>query len=345
MGLDSRAASALDEQLAFSRSFSDVGWAAFETLKTSVGMTGLHAFPLYPEAMPLAEAVCVHDRLPSSRALSLCIEYMPRTEVDIAPASALLSRGTAFDIDELGLDHLEKTRTYNEFFRPFGIGRQLISFMTFESRPVGFLCLARSREDRAFTSREATVLSDVAHRAKSAIVRLRDEQGYSDLGETLQALDQGLPDACVVFDQYGDTRWWNAMARQRARVREFPYAGGTLELAECTVLARWRDAALQALFGVASAHEGIQAVRVQRPGKPPLAVVVDRTADDTALRALSSRERDVAVMLAEGYSVLNVAARLGLGEGTVRNHVKRIHKKLGVTTRTELLMRLMGRPG
>ncbi len=72
---------------------------------------------------------------------------------------------------------------------------------------------------------------------------------------------------------------------------------------------------------------------------------VDRTADDATLGALSSRERDVAVMLAEGYSVLNVAARLGLGEGTVRNHVKRIHKKLGVTTRTELLIRLMGCPG
>lgn len=67
------------------------------------------------------------------------------------------------------------------------------------------------------------------------------------------------------------------------------------------------------------------------------AVVVSETTD--ALRAplgvsaLSTREREVLVLLAQGFAYSAVATSLHIGVGTVQSHVKRIYKKLGVTSK------------
>jgi len=73
--------------------------------------------------------------------------------------------------------------------------------------------------------------------------------------------------------------------------------------------------------------------------------------DDVATRAsaalprlepgsLSPRQREVARLLADGYSLVNVAAILGLSENTARTYVKRLYAKLGVCNRVELVRRL-----
>ncbi len=45
---------------------------------------------------------------------------------------------------------------------------------------------------------------------------------------------------------------------------------------------------------------------------------------------LTSREREVAGLLAHGMSNLQIAERLGMAEATVRTHRQRILKKLGL---------------
>lgn len=50
----------------------------------------------------------------------------------------------------------------------------------------------------------------------------------------------------------------------------------------------------------------------------------------------------MALLAVEGFSVLNVAARLGLTESTVRTYVKRLYQKLGVRSRAELACRVLG---
>jgi len=56
--------------------------------------------------------------------------------------------------------------------------------------------------------------------------------------------------------------------------------------------------------------------------------------------SLSPREREVARLLADGYSLVNVAAILGLSENTARSYVKRMYTKLGVCNRVQLVRRL-----
>jgi len=58
--------------------------------------------------------------------------------------------------------------------------------------------------------------------------------------------------------------------------------------------------------------------------------VVDRTASKDPLERLSSRERQVLQMLAEGHAVANVAATLSLSPKTVETYRARMMEKLGI---------------
>jgi len=55
----------------------------------------------------------------------------------------------------------------------------------------------------------------------------------------------------------------------------------------------------------------------------------------TPLEPLSDREREVLVLLAQGYSNREIAERLFLSEGTVKNHVSNILGKLQAENRTQ----------
>jgi DNA-binding NarL/FixJ family response regulator len=55
-------------------------------------------------------------------------------------------------------------------------------------------------------------------------------------------------------------------------------------------------------------------------------------------RALSPRELDVALLVARGLPNKVVARELGLAEGTVKLHLHSVFRKLGATSRYDLLL-------
>jgi two-component system, NarL family, response regulator LiaR len=57
--------------------------------------------------------------------------------------------------------------------------------------------------------------------------------------------------------------------------------------------------------------------------------------NDSLAEKLSPRERELLALLAKGHSNTEIAARLFLSEGTVRNYLSSVFTKLGVTDRTQ----------
>ena len=77
-------------------------------------------------------------------------------------------------------------------------------------------------------------------------------------------------------------------------------------------------------------REGVPAV-VPPPGEASAEAVAD---------GLTQREREVALLVADGLRSREVAERLGIASQTVKSHLKTIFDKLGVRNRVELARRL-----
>jgi DNA-binding CsgD family transcriptional regulator len=58
-------------------------------------------------------------------------------------------------------------------------------------------------------------------------------------------------------------------------------------------------------------------------------------------QSLSSREREIARMIAEGHTNKTVAAVLEISSWTVSTHLRRIFAKLGVASRAAMVARLI----
>jgi DNA-binding CsgD family transcriptional regulator len=56
---------------------------------------------------------------------------------------------------------------------------------------------------------------------------------------------------------------------------------------------------------------------------------------------LSRREREVLDRLATGATVADVARQLVVAEGTIKSHIKRIHRKLHVNSRAEAVAKYL----
>jgi RNA polymerase sigma factor (sigma-70 family) len=52
------------------------------------------------------------------------------------------------------------------------------------------------------------------------------------------------------------------------------------------------------------------------------------------IEALTAREREVLLLVADGLTNAEVAERLWISPGTVRRHLENVYAKLGVRTRT-----------
>lgn len=96
----------------------------------------------------------------------------------------------------------------------------------------------------------------------------------------------------------------------------------------------------------------------ERPGRPDVRAALKgedgehaaysdtQLATDVELERLSHRQRQILTMAADGLPNKEIAARLGIAEGTVKAHMHAIFKVLGVSNRTQAVLRFGagGRP-
>ena len=109
-----------------------------------------------------------------------------------------------------------------------------------------------------------------------------------------------------------------------------------------------RDGALGYIRKDAEPAEVLRLVRRAAEGKTALSADTalrlaeslrdrrDKATVEQAIASLSPRQREVVALVADGHTNREIAARLFLSEGTVKNHVTRILEVLGVPDRTKL---------
>jgi len=68
-----------------------------------------------------------------------------------------------------------------------------------------------------------------------------------------------------------------------------------------------------------------------------------KTPPDSAVAELTAREREVLELLAGGVTPKEVAVKLNISWQTVRNHIRFIYDKLHVHTRTDAVLKYLGR--
>lgn len=68
-----------------------------------------------------------------------------------------------------------------------------------------------------------------------------------------------------------------------------------------------------------------------------------RTSDEQ--HKLSAREMEVLTMLAKGFLYKEIATRLFISTGTIRQHIHHIYEKLHVQNRTEAINKIFGKQG
>jgi DNA-binding CsgD family transcriptional regulator len=89
---------------------------------------------------------------------------------------------------------------------------------------------------------------------------------------------------------------------------------------------------------VPSAGSARVAVFITEPDAPS---PIDRIVIAETFR-LTRRESEIAVLLADGFGVDTIASRLGLGRGTVRDHLRHIFEKTGAHSQPALVALLRG---
>lgn len=213
-------------------------------------------------------------------------------------------------------------------------------------RRLGTLNLADADPANAVSAAQLERIERVARLLGSAALTLRDRERAAARAEQLRdALDLS-PAALAIVDPAAPEPLLNRAARELLE-----RLGAGEELLWSLTARPGHDGAFTREAAVALPGGGRATVRahVRAVGgdgalAASLRVEGERAAvaPDPSWALLTARERDVARLIAEGLSDREIAERLVLSPYTVRQHAKRIYRKLGVASRVQLARLALG---
>jgi DNA-binding CsgD family transcriptional regulator len=261
---------------------------------------------------------------------------------------------------------LRGTELWERFWRGMQIDQQVCGTLSFQGEPAGYCVVTRAARDPAFTAddmRRLEALRREAERAISATMVL----GASDAESTLAILTSTYPTPAFLFDASGSLQWMSDEGMLRLGVAALRVGGGRLIRGNQGLDALSAAAVRFAENAPGDLGASLGASGLVRPGErvvarhfqqgPRALVLLAISPPDGGPRptqagaltpglipGLSATESVVARLAAEGFSVLNMAVRLGVAETTVRTHLRRTYAKLGVHSRAELSFRLFHPP-
>jgi len=355
-----------EERLAGATSVHEIGRLVMDAAGRLIGFSSAQFAPLSGETGVEDGAIYHCEVGPNEVHLERFVETFPLMQKEILSLAELLAReGRSCNLEQrLSPREYRATRVYNEYMRPFRVEREIVVAMGDTRQPLGFICTSRSAREKEFTSKALVMLERIRDRAERALLALRTSGGTAeDIQEILFALDAGLPVASVLFDAAGHLLWLSQEAVIRLELVS-GFLGSTRMIVRNDQLEALRKIAVVAAASPATTVAGPypQARQVLRPaermtvrvlsrqGEPPTVLIsilealpapFRREPGRTICPGLTTRENEVTLLAAQGYSVVNIAARLNIAEATVKTHLKRIYRKLDVCSRAELTWKLL----
>jgi DNA-binding CsgD family transcriptional regulator len=296
--------------------------------------------------------------------LEMVTTMMPMMENDVGMIEAYRPRqGHVFNQNK-GVADWQTIPVYHEFLRPYRIDRQMCAYICDGDLVLSVLSLSHTRK-RIFNEDEERQLERITAPTERAIRSLL-HAGNRATGpnQIATVLEQGLPVTACLFDSQARLQWISRPAVARLGMRATRVSGALLLGGDHRPLELLRGLARSALAAPEGALYPDQRLEraLLRPGErlalrrlpaapgrgPMVLAAIAQGPAPTALRSpgsqqLTPREREVARLAAEGYTMLNIAGRLDIREATVHTHLKHIYRKLRVANRAQLACHVLRR--
>lgn len=170
----------------------------------------------------------------------------------------------------------------------------------------------------------------------------------NDGNEALDAIAQHDPDVVILDVQMPERDGISTLEALRARGDERPVILLTAQLDDSRLVAAIQSRVKAIVFKQGAEQHLIDTIRKVAEGETVIpadlvakaADLIERGGPVDPFEVLSPRERQITEAVARGMRNREIAALLGMTEGSIKVYLNRIFDKLGVENRTELAIRI-----
>jgi DNA-binding NarL/FixJ family response regulator len=171
-----------------------------------------------------------------------------------------------------------------------------------------------------------------------------------DGAEAIAAAERFRPDVILMDIAMPEVNGVTATRRIVAAAPDARVVVLTAFADESTVLDAIDAGATGYLLKDADSSEVLRAIRAAARGDAPLdtraaRIVLRRSVPEGTAGAMTSREREVLELLGKGLGNRAIAERMGISESTVKAHLSRIYRHIGVSGRQEAMQWARARAG
>jgi DNA-binding NarL/FixJ family response regulator len=181
---------------------------------------------------------------------------------------------------------------------------------------------------------------------------LRCLHAYADSEEALRGIPAAVPDVVLMDVNLPDVSGIECVARLKAKLPNVQVLMLTAYEDSKLIFDSLRAGAAGYLLKNMAPSEIVQAVEQVHAGGSPMSMAIARkvvshfqqiTQPSSEVDRLSKREQEILGLLAKGYLYKEIADQLGITPGTVRVHLHTIYEKLHVQSRTQAVVKFLGR--
>ena len=278
-------------------------------------------------------------------------------------------KATLTDEELFSLPDFFKTEYFNDFLKPQEVYRQMVVYLSSAEKILGFIGLHRRKGSAGFGKREARIGMLIAPHLASALEQAEMFRAVKEKGDFFKAICDCTSSGKIVLDAamrpvYANDRAIDICARITGQTFQLGQKAG-----ECLRLPTpvWDDCAelgretkkfpnnLRPLYRqrtITGSEAGRYTVRSEvmnenlTKSKGPLFLITIQNVSDnpvidpTRLKeeyGLTNREVEIVDYTQKGLKNSEIAGMLCISEGTVKNHLKSIFRKVGVDNRASLI--------